>query len=136
MGQGIGGIRGLVVARALDEVPKRPEVGYFRAIDAPAFGRAAGELLARSLPAAEIAALRDRLACLHAHYEDIEPGDRYALTDLPEVGTELSKNGRRLAVVTGSDFAVAYFSMWLGDDPIDLGLRDALRNGLSERARN
>jgi hypothetical protein len=81
-------------------------------------------------------ALRDRLAHLHAHYEDVEPGDRYALTYLPGVGTELSKNGRRLAVVSGSDFAAAYFSMWLGDDPIDAGLRDALRNGLSERARN
>ncbi len=129
-------MRGPVVARALDEVPKRPEVEYFRAVDAPDFGHPTEELLARSLPPAEHAALRDRLAYLHAHYEDIEPGDRYALTYLPGVGTELSKNGRRLAVVTGSDFAVACFSMWLGDDPIDTGLRDSLRNGLSERARN
>jgi hypothetical protein len=51
-------------------------------------------------------------------------------------GTELSKNGRSLAVVAGSDFAAADFSMGLGDDPMDAGLRDALRTRLSARARN
>jgi hypothetical protein len=67
---------------------------------------------------------------------NVAPGDRYALTVLLGVGTELSKNGRSLAVVAGSDFAAAYFSTWLGDDPMDAGLRDALRTRLSERARN
>lgn len=59
-----------------------------------------------------------------------------ARSHFADVGTEPSKNGRRLAVVGGSDFAAAYFSTWLGDDAIDTGFRDALRNGLSERARN
>lgn len=94
------------------------------------------ELLARSLPASQLAAPRDRLEHLHAHYEDVAPGGRYALNDLPGVGRESSKNGRRLAVVAGSDFPAAYFSTWLGDDPSDAGLRDTLRNGLSARARN
>lgn len=122
--------------RALDDVPKRLELEYFWKIEGADFGRAADTLLARTLSASRLATLRDRLADLHAHYEDVAPGDRYALTYLPGVGTELSKNGRRLAVIAGSDFAAAYFSMWLGDDPIDAGLRDELRNGLSGRALN
>ena len=105
---------------ALDDVRKRLEI----------------ELLARSRPASQLAAPRDRLEHRHAHDADVAPGNRYALTHLPGVGAEFSKNGRRLAVVAGSDFPAAYFSTWLGDDPGDAGLRDTLRNGLSARARN
>jgi Chalcone isomerase-like len=128
--------RGTEGKRALDDVPKRLELESFWRIEAADFGRTADALLARTLSASQLATLRDRLAHLHAHYEDVAPGDRYALTYVQGVGTEDSKNGRRLAVIAGSDFAFAYFSMWLGDDPIDAGLRDELRNGLSGRALN
>jgi hypothetical protein len=127
---------GAAAERALDDVPKRLEIEYFWSLEAEDFANAADQLLARIGPADRLAALRDRLQYFHARYEDIEPGDRYALTYFPGVGTELSKNGRSLAVIEGSDFAAAYFAMWLGDDPIDAGLRDALRTRISERARN
>lgn len=122
--------------RALDDVPKRLEIEYFWSLDAEDFGSAADTLLARTASAEQLASLRERLQFVHARYEDVAPGDRYALTYFPGVGTELSKNGRPLAVVAGSDFAAAYFAMWLGDDPIDTDLRDALRTPISERARN
>jgi hypothetical protein len=122
--------------RALEDVPKRLEIEYFWSLEAADFASAADQLLARIEPAGRLDALRDRLQYFHERYEDIEPGDRYALTYFPGVGTELSKNGRPLAVVAGSDFAAAYFAMWLGDDPIDAGLRDALRTRISERAQN
>ena len=127
---------GAAAERALEDVPKRLEIEYFWSLEAADFASAADELLARIEPADRLDALRERLQYLHARYEDIEPGDRYALTYFPGVGTELSKNGRALAVVPGSDFAAAYFAMWLGDVPIDAGLRDALRTRIPERARN
>lgn len=126
----------LVPDRVLEDVPKRLEIEYFWSLDAEDFASAANELLERTQSPAQLAALRDRLAYLNARYEDIEPGDRYALTYSPGVGTELSKNGRSLGVVAGADFAAAYFAMWLGDRPIDVGLRDALRTRISERAQN
>lgn len=52
-----------------------------------------------------------------------------------EVATELSKNGRSLTVIPGADFASAYFGLWLGDQPIDIRLRDDLRGGSPQRAR-
>ena len=67
-----------------------------------------------------------RLEKLHAAYEDVAPGDRYALTYLPGTGTSLSKNGRVIATTPGADFAAAYFSIWLGERPIDDSLRDRL----------
>lgn len=114
---------------ALADVPKRLEIQFFRAIEASAFGRAAEVLLERQVSPQTLAALAARIRDLHDRYESIEPGERYALTYLPGVGTELAKNGRRLAVIPGSDFAAAYFAIWLGDDPIDPRLRDELRNG-------
>jgi len=106
--------------------PRRLEFSYLVAIGREGFGQAADALLARSLPVEALAPLRDRLERLHAAYVDVKPGDRYALTYLPGQGTELTHNGRRLAVIEGVDFARAYFSIWLGEAPIDAGLRDRL----------
>lgn len=85
-------------------------------------------MLRMSLPAVSTRGVR--LEKEHGQYDDVAPGDGSALTVLPGVGAELSKNGRSLAVVAGSDFPATYFSMWLGDDPMDAGLRAAPRTRL------
>lgn len=120
---------------ALEDVPKRLEIEYFWSIRAEDLSRAADQLLSERLGAKTLASLRDRLDELHAAYESVEPGDRYALDYRPDVGTELSKNGRPLAVIPGVDFAAAYFSMWLGERPIDTGLRDSLLGTIPTRAQ-
>jgi len=110
----------------LDDAGKRLELAYFWSIDGDRFGEAAEKILRRNLEAEDYAALEDRLARLHASYESVEPGDRYALTYVPGRGTALSLNGRTLTTVEGGDFARAYFGIWLGEQPIDEGLRDDL----------
>ena len=45
---------------------------------------------------------------------------------MPGAGTELALNGSRLGIIDGTDFASAYFRIWLGDAPIDTRLRDQL----------
>ena len=120
---------------ALEDVPKRLEIEYFWSVPAEDLGRAADQLLSERLGEKTLATLRSRLQELHAAYESVEPGDRYALDYRPEVGTELSKNGRPLAVIPGADFAAAYFSMWLGERPIDAGLRDRLLGTIPTRAQ-
>jgi hypothetical protein len=39
-------------------------------------------------------------------------------------GTELAKNGLRLALVSGEEFVRAYLRIWLGEDPLDRELGD------------
>ncbi|MBK9111219.1 MAG: chalcone isomerase family protein [Nitrospira sp.] len=56
----------------------------------------------------------------------MKPGDRYGLTYLPGVGTELALNGERKGIVEGADFAAAYFAIWLGPDPINEALKEGL----------
>jgi hypothetical protein len=111
------------------DVPRRLEIAYFVGISGKDFGKAAEELLADALSPEQLAPLRERLGQLHRAYVDVKSGDRYALTYVPNRGTELSLNGHPLALIEGADFARAYFGIWIGRKPIDAGLRDALLPG-------
>jgi hypothetical protein len=115
---------------ALSEVPKRLEFYYFWEIPGPEFGKAGERILARNVDEPTMAALRGRLDRINSAYRDVKPGDRYALTYRPGKGTELSLNGAPLLLVEGADFAAAYFSIWLGEKPIDDDLKtELLRKG-------
>jgi hypothetical protein len=117
---------GVAADQALADVPKRLELSYFWSIKGADFGEAGDAILARNLDPEALQRLRPRLEQINALYESVKPSDRYALTYVPGIGTELSLNGRRKGVIPGADFAAAYFRIWLGDDAIDLALRDQL----------
>lgn len=110
----------------LADVPKRLELSYFYEIAGPDFGKAAETLLARNLGQAELRDLAPAIRDMHALYRDVKPGDRYALTYVPERGTELALNGTPLGVVPGAEFASAYFGIWLGEVPLDDSLKQQL----------
>jgi hypothetical protein len=115
--------------RVLDDVPRRLVLHYRYRIEGKDFGPAAEELLGRSFGQERLAPLRARIARLHRAYRTVEPGDRYALTYLPGIGTELALNGERLALIEGADFAAAYFAIWLGEKPLSDAFRDQILAG-------
>ncbi len=117
---------GTAPADVLEDVPKRLELEYFWSIPGEKFGPVAESALERSLDAQSLERLRPRIEALHEKYQDVKPGDRYAITYSPGEGTELAKNGVRLALIPGEDFARAYFGIWLGENPLDRKLRDKL----------
>jgi len=117
---------GVAAEEALADVPKRLELSYFWAIKGSDFGKAGDEILARNVDPDTLARLRPRLEQMNALYETVKPGDRYALTYVPGIGTELALNGRSKGIIPGADFAAAYFRIWLGDQSIDTALRDQL----------
>ena len=98
---------GVAPSDVLGDVPKRLEISYFWNLDAETRVK-----------------LRPRLDRINAL--NVKPGDRYALTYIPGVGTELSLNEQRKGVIPGADFANAYFRIWLGEQPIDTSFRDRL----------
>ncbi len=110
----------------LKDVPKRLEIAYLHAISGKDFGPAGEKVLAQNVDAATVTRLRQRLDQIGKLYKDVKPGDRYALTYVPGKGTELALNGVRQGVVEGADFAAAYFSIWIGSNPIDGSTRDGL----------
>jgi len=120
---------GVPAERTLEDVPKVLELYYFWDIEAPLFGEAADDLLARNHPPERIAALRSRLDRLHGLYRDVKAGDRYRLTYVPGDGMSLHHNGELLGTIPGADFASDYFGIWLGEAP----LNDAFRDQMFER---
>ncbi len=117
---------GISTDRVLADVPKRLELSYFQKIAAGDFAKTADEVLPENVPGATVTALRPKIDRLHAMYRDIKPGDRYALTYVPGIGTELALNGTPLGTVEGADFAAAYFAIWLGPKPISDSLKAQL----------
>lgn len=117
---------GVVPSDVLGDVPKRLEIHYFWNLDGGDIAKAGDEILARNVDAETLATLRPRLDQINALFENVKPGDRYALTYVPGVGTELSLNEQRKGVIPGADFAAAYFRIWLGEQPIDTAFRDQL----------
>jgi len=110
----------------LAPVAKRLELAYYHAIRSEDFAKATRTKMRDNIDADQARKLQARIERLAAMYRDVEPGDRYALTYLPGEGTRLSLNGEVLGFIPGDDFAVAVFSMWLGDHPIDETFRNAL----------
>jgi hypothetical protein len=110
----------------LADAPKRLEIEYFYAIKGPGFANATDEGIAANVSVETVAALRPRIAKLNALYRDVKPGDRYALTYLPGVGTELALNGSPLGTIEGADFAAAVFAIWLGPKALDASLKAQL----------
>jgi Chalcone isomerase-like len=117
--------------QVLTDVPKRLELEYFWSIAGPDFGKAAEKILADNFPDAQITSFRSRLDRLNTLYENVKPGDRYALTYIPGVGTELALNGKPKGVIEGADFAAAYFAIWLGAKPLDASLKAQLLTPLA-----
>ncbi|KIH76554.1 Chalcone isomerase-like [Geoalkalibacter ferrihydriticus] len=121
--------KGMSGERWAEDVPKRLELSYLRSISAEDFSRASDKLLRKQLPPGQYQALAERLQEFYRLFRDIRPGDRYSLTYTPAAGTELRLNEELLGAAPGADFAVAYFGLWLGPEPIDKGFRDRLLKG-------
>ncbi len=110
----------------LADTAKRLEIEYFYAIKADGFAKATDQGIAANVGPEKVAKLRPQIDRLNAIYKDVKPGDRYALTYLPGVGTELALNGTSLGTIEGADFAAAVFAIWLGPNAIDQSLRTQL----------
>lgn len=109
-----------------EDVPKRLELSYLRDFEAADFVDSSDKLLRRNLSETEYQSLAGRLKVFYSLFQDIRSGDHYSLNYSPQFGTELRLNDMPLGSVPGSDFAVAYFGLWLGEKPIDKKFRDRL----------
>lgn len=104
---------------ALSDRAKRIEIQYKRSIKGKDFGPATDKSIAKNTDPATVRRLRPRIDYHNSLYEDVQPGDRYALTYIPGRGTELALNGEPKGVIEGADFAAAVFSIWLGPKPLN-----------------
>lgn len=113
-------------AKILEDTPKRLEIEYFHRIFAPDFAAATSKSIRRNSSPALFERLKPQIEAFNALYRDVAPGDRYALSYVPGLGTTLSWNGQPLGTAHGKEIAAALFGIWLGPTPLDRGLRKRL----------
>lgn len=116
----------VLVQDALESVERRLVLHYFHAISAEDFAEATTEMIEKNVSSRRFAALQPEIRQLNALYQDVAPGDEYTATYIPGIGTELALNGKSLGVVPGSEYSAAFFSIWIGKNPVDEGFRDRL----------
>jgi hypothetical protein len=76
--------------------------------------------------AKDLPALRDRIATLASWVVDVNPGDTIVVTYVPEKGVSVEIKGKLVGSIPGADFGRALFSLWLGPQPPNSGLKDGL----------
>lgn len=72
---------------------------------------------------AQLPALKERLDKLNASIPDVKKGDELVLTYVPGKGTHIESKSGKALTIEGKDFADALFSVWLGQHPVDKGLK-------------
>ena len=74
----------------------------------------------------DLSVYEDRITTLNSWMTRMLDGDEMSFTYVPGTGLEVSVKGTYMGTIEGSDFSTVFFSIWLGDDPPNGGLRDGL----------
>lgn len=79
-----------------------------------------------NLNEAEFEAIKPRLESFNAMFEPMQKGDDVELTYWPGEGTRVVVKGREKGKVEGEDFMQALLNVWLGEKPVDKGLKKGM----------
>jgi hypothetical protein len=70
--------------------------------------------------------LEKRLKVLISYFPDLKEGDVVLLDYIPASGTRVTISGDVKGVIEGADFYAALMDVWLGEEPADEDLKDAM----------
>ena len=98
----------------LSDIPKRLEVNYHVNIPKHELDRATIKGIEKNLSPEKVKALMPNIDQINSYYPDIKVGDQIAVTYTPQQGSLVELNGQTQGIVPGSDFANAFFSIWVG----------------------
>ncbi len=111
---------------ALDDCPKRLEVAYFYKIPGTQLAIETSRRIKLNTNPQEFDQIKDRVHMMNSYFVDLNPGDRYALTYIPNQGTYFNYNEKLIGKIEGKDFARALFAVWIGKNPISRSLKESL----------
>lgn len=113
--------------------PRRMSITMLRNVDADSFGGALNEGLKNNHTEAQLAGFKAQIEALNANLKAVgetKKGDVINFEYVPDVGTRITVNGQpRGTSIAGEDFFTAVLRVWLGDNPVDAGLKKALLGG-------
>jgi len=74
----------------------------------------------------ELLKFKDQINQFNNLFVDVKKGDVINLNFIPTTGTYVVLNGRSKGPVKGDDFFIALLKIWLGDEPADSDLKEAM----------
>lgn len=77
-------------------------------------------------PSNSLKDLKEKLDLLYAAFQDVNDGDRFALSYVPKNGTTLYFNGIQKVTIPGENLQRAYFGIWLSSHSVDKGFTERL----------
>jgi len=112
---------------------RRIAITMLRNVDAETFAGALDEGLRNNHSEAQLAAMKPQIDALNASMKAVgeaKKGDVIHFEFEPGVGTRVTVNGQpRGAVIPAEDFFTAVLRIWIGDKPVDAGLKKGLLSG-------
>jgi hypothetical protein len=113
--------------------PRRMVIAMLRNVDADSFSGALNDGLKANLTEAQVAGFKAQIEALNANLKAVgeaKKGDLIHFEFTPEAGTRVLVNGQpRGNAIPGEDFFGAVLRIWLGDKPVDSGLKKGLVGG-------
>lgn len=70
--------------------------------------------------------LQSRLKTFNSYFPDLKAGDVILIDFIPATGVRVGINGEEKGVIEGADFYTALLDVWLGEEPADDDLKDAM----------
>lgn len=104
--------------------PKQLVLQFLRNVSAAELNKAWDEGFDKRL-----APFRDYLETLKGWMADMKTGQRLTFVHRPGMGLEVDVNGAAKGTIKGDDFAKAFFSIWLGANTPNPGLKSGLLGG-------
>ena len=74
----------------------------------------------------QMAKLKTRLKTFDSYFPDLKENDVILLDYIPGKGTRVTINGKLKGVIEGADFYSALLDVWLGEEPADDDLKEAM----------
>lgn len=74
----------------------------------------------------ELVKLQDRIDQFNGMFDDAKKGDIVVLDFVPDQGTVVTIANQKKSVIPGKDFNDALLRIWLGEKPINKGLKEKL----------
>ena len=79
-----------------------------------------------NLTSSELTKFKNQINQFNRLFKTVKKGDVINLHYIPTTGTQVSLNSAVFGLVDGDDFFKALLRIWLGDDPADNQLKDAM----------
>jgi len=70
--------------------------------------------------------LQSRINAFNSYFPDLKKGDVLLYDYVPASGTRVTINGEEKGLIEGADFYAALLDIWLGEEPADDDLKDAM----------